>query len=278
MNKIRLDQIGLGSYAFRYAARKKVNPMDAVSFIEETARLGLRRALICENLNYCDCGDDYFKKIAETAGRLGITIDVGMRGYSAENIKKHIHIAGMLGAKNIRTVLGPNTETLPKNCAEIKKDALESIGSIADQLEKADLFLGLENHFDLTANELADIVTRIGSKHVGFIFDSTNCIGLIEKPIDVLRMMKKNLFSVHLKDFECIKTDGGYLFNGVDMGKGSLDIDTMVNEAISCNPGACFYVEYAIYPPKGINEEELLAWEKERAAVNVAAMKKAAGL
>ncbi|MCL2833528.1 MAG: sugar phosphate isomerase/epimerase [Treponema sp.] len=274
----KIGQIGLGSYAFRYAARKKENPMDAITFIEETARLGLKRALICENLNYCDRGDDYFQRLAETAARLGVTVDVGMRGCSAISIEKHIQIARILGAKNIRTVPGEYSETLPKKCAEIKNKALGSIKSVLDKLEKYDLYFGLENHFDLTAADLADLVTRINSSHVGFIYDTTNCIGLIEKPLDVLQLMKNKLFSVHLKDYECYKTDGGYFFAGVDLGKGSLDIHAVIQTVLASAPAASFIVEYAINPPPGLGEEELLAWERERAAVNIAAMTKAAGL
>jgi hypothetical protein len=69
--------VGIGSYAFRFAARKKKNPMDAVEFIEETAKLGLKRALICENMNYCDNSNDFYLKLRDTAAKHSIIIEVG---------------------------------------------------------------------------------------------------------------------------------------------------------------------------------------------------------
>ena len=275
------DLIGIGSYAFRYAARKTMDAsssmdasasMDAVAFVEETARLGLFRALLCENLNYADSDEGYINKLAETARSCGITLEAGMRGASKENIQRHIHIAGVLGAKLLRIVLGEASETAPKDPQKLKSEALNSIKSILPQLEESDLFLGIENHFDLAAAELVDMVSQINSRRVGLIFDSTNCLGLIEKPLEVLSMMKGCLLSVHLKDYECRKTDAGYVFPGVDLGKGSLDIAAVIRTARSFNPEASFIMEYSMKPQTAMSEKELLAWEQDCAERNVTAI------
>jgi len=272
------DLIGLGSYSFRYAARIKekiegtLASMDAIAFVEETARLGLKRALICENLNYCDSDETYFKKLAETAVQLGITIEVGMKGVSTENLIKHINIAKILGAKQMRIVLGDASETLPNDLDKLKSKSLKSIRSILPILEEADLYLGIENHFDLAVTELVDIVSQINNKRIGFIYDTTNCIGLLEKPLDVLHLMKEHLFSVHLKDYECRKTDAGYFFSGADLGEGSLDIAAVIKIVRSYNPDACFILEYSMKPVEKMSDKELLDWERERVTRNVAAM------
>lgn len=273
------DLIGIGSYSFRYAAGKKEAPMDSLAFLEETARLGLGRALLCENLNYRDSDDRYIKKLAETAARYGIAVEVGMRGSSRENILRHIYIASMLGAKIIRIVLGAVSETIPKDSQKLKGEAFKSIKSVLSQLEDADLQLGIENHFDLETVELVDIVSQINNKRVGLIFDSTNCLGLIEKPLDVLHMMKGRLLSVHLKDYECRKIDGGYVFSGVDLGEGSLDIARVIQTARSFNPHASFIVEYNMKPShsQAMGEKELLEWERERARKNVSTILGAEG-
>jgi len=277
---IARDLIGIGSYAFRYAARKTMDAsssMDAAAFVEEAARLGLSRVLICENLNYADSDERYIKKLADTASRCGITPEAGMRGVSKENIQKHIRIAGILGAKLIRIVLGEVSDTVPKDPQKLKTEALNSIKAVLPLLEESDLFLGIENHFDLAVTELADIVAQINNRRVGLIFDSTNCIGLVEKPLDVLRMMKGRLFSVHLKDYECRKTDAGYIFSGVDLGKGSLNIATVIQTARSFNPNASFIMEYNMKPQTAMSEKELLVWEQGCAKRNVSALLDAAG-
>ena len=270
------ELIGIGSYSFRYAARKKENLMDGVAFLEETARLGLSRALICENLNYCDSGDAYIDKLAETAARNGIVVEVGMRGPSKENIQNHIRIARALGSKLIRIVLGGVSEIPPKDTQKLKAHALESIKSVLPLLEEADIQLGIENHFDLATADLVELVLEINSGRVGFIFDSTNCLGLLEKPFDVLRMMKGRLLSVHLKDYAVRKTDGGYTFSGVDLGEGVLDVHGIIRAARIFNPQASFIVEYNMKPSAALDEKKLLEWERERARKNVAAILNAA--
>ena len=266
---------GIGSYCFRYSARRKDNPMDTLAFLEEIARLGLKRALICENLNYSNCDDSYIRKLAETAALYNITVEVGARGSSRENIERHIHIAKILGAKLIRIVLGDVSETQHKDSHTIKAEALEAIRAVLPQLAKADLCLGIENHFDLPAAELVDLASQINSPRVGLIFDSTNCLGLIEKPLDVLLMMKGRLLSVHLKDYQCKKTDGGYIFSGVDLGEGDLDLAAVIKTAITYNPLASFIVEYNMKPPESMSENGLFNWERERVIKNVSAANKA---
>ena len=263
------ELIGLGSYSFRYAARRTDAPMDGMAFLEECSRLGLKRALLCENLNYSAADDSFIKALAETAARNGITVEVGMRGASEANIQRHIHIARMLGARLIRIVLGEISETPPDDTQRLKYDSLNAIKTLVPLLEEADLYIGIENHFDLAAADLRDIVSQINSKRVGLIFDSTNCLGLTEKPLDVLHMMKGHLLSVHLKDYQCRKTDGGYIFSGVDLGDGALDMAAVIQTARSFNPSASFIVEYNMKPSEAMSGEELLEWERERVLKNV---------
>jgi sugar phosphate isomerase/epimerase len=223
-------------------------------------------------LNYGNSDDRYIEKLSETAKRRGISIEVGMRGVSRENIQRHIRIAQILRARLIRIVLGEVSETLPKDFQRLKNEALISIESVLPLLEEAGLCLGIENHFDFAAGELVDIVSQINSKQVGLIFDSTNCLGLVEKPLDVLCMMKEHLLSVHLKDYEVRKTDGGYVFCGVDLGEGSLNIEAVIQTARSFNPHASFIVEYNMKPSVTVTENELLDWESDCARRNVSAI------
>ena len=266
------DLIGLGSYAFRYAARKRESPMDCIAFVEAVARLGLTRALICENLHYSDMGGEYIRKLAKTAARHGITVEVGMRVASRDNLAGHIKIAQALGAKLVRLVLGDTThDTLlrDRERRHLMAQALPAIKAVTPLLEDGDISLGIENHFDLHAVELLELVQQINSPRVGLIFDSTNCLCFAEKPHDVLRLMKGHLLSVHIKDYDCTKVDGGYMFSGVDLGEGVLDIPGLIKTAHGYNPRASFIVEYNMQPATSLPENELLAWEEERAAKNV---------
>ena len=268
------DLIGLGSYAFRNAVRRRANPVDSIAFIEAVAELGLKRALICENLNYCTLSDGYIRKLAETTEQHGITIEVGMRGASRDNLERHIEIAKILNAKLIRLVLGGmQHDTLLKDeeRRHLQAQALQSIKNILPALEDAGLYLGIENHFDLHAMELLELVHQVNSRHVGLIFDSTNCLGFAEKPMDVLRLMEGHLLSVHIKDYECRKMDGGYMISGTDLGEGFLDVTDVIQTAHSFNPNASFIVEYNMQPCAEMPESELIKWEQERAAKNVSA-------
>lgn len=269
----RFDLVGIGSYAFRNAIRSKENPMDAIDFLKMVDNLGLKRALLCENLNYIEKGDEYIHTLANLASQYDITIEVGMRVATKNNLIRHIEVAKILNTKLIRLVLGEmghNTLLNTEDRTCLKEQALGAIKKVLPLLEEANIYLGIENHFDLKAVELLDLVQRINSKRVGLIFDSTNCLGLIEEPVKVLHLMEGYVFSVHLKDYICEKIDGGYIFSGVDLGKGHLAVSDVIQRAYLSNPCVSFIVEYNMHPTIEMSEEELLAWELERARKNVA--------
>ena len=93
-------QIGIGSYAYRYAIGFKnftpPNPMTVFDFLDEAHRLGLDGVQLCENLSYSNFTAKEFREIKSLAHELGLFIELGMRDLSKENLYKHLEIADIL--------------------------------------------------------------------------------------------------------------------------------------------------------------------------------------
>lgn len=245
----RIDQrFMLGSFAYRYAVGVKgfapEIPLDAEGFIKKAAELGYQRVLLCENLNYAVYDDDRIRNINTLASNLGIEIDVGFRGIG--NLKRHMEIARMLNAKNLRVVVGENIPTLCPHPEELCQSVAHEIRENLSILEAEGMILGIENNFELPIERLIQLVREINSQYVGLIMDCTNCLGLIENPYYVIQKMSGYIKSVHLKDYVVKKVEAGYRVEGVPLGSGWLNVPRFMTCIEEYAPDASIAVEYGM--------------------------------
>ena len=270
MNDKAIDEqlLGLGSYAFRHAIGSKINPMDTEGFIKEAAAIGFKRVLLCENLNYDQNDLQYFRKIKKIMREGNITAEVVMKGISLNLITKHIYIANELGSSVLRLVIGESGDKSPDGKKKLKSETIKALEKIIVLLEKTNLVLGIENHFDLATDDLCEISDHFNSRHISLIYDSTNGTGLLEKPFETLEKMGSRIISAHIKNYLSTKVDGGYFLAGTDLCKGDLDIGSLLDKIRKYNPKCSIIVEYNIRPEDELQEKGLLTWEKERIMVN----------
>jgi sugar phosphate isomerase/epimerase len=240
--------------------------MDAAGFIVESSKLGFRRILLCENLKYSHHDDTYFKKIKELLDESGIAAETGMRGISLEKIKRHIEIAKLLNSPFLRTVIGGGENDNDKPL--LKDNVSRSIEEILPCLEKNEMVIGIENHFDLSTDDICEIADKFESRHIALIYDSTNGTGLLEPPLFTLEKMGPRIISAHIKNYIVKKIEGGYFFAGTDLDKGKLDTREVISKVLEYNPESSIILEYNIKPEGAMGESELLLWERERIVAN----------
>jgi len=260
--------LGLCSYAFRHAVSSKIKPMKAENFIREAAAFGFRRVLLCENLNYDQGEIQYYKKLKKILLENKTIAETGMRGIAVKLIEKHIEIAKELESPLLRLVIGESDDNTPEGKEKLKNQTIEALEKIIIQLEKNNLILGIENHFDLSTDELCNITDHFNSRHIALIYDSTNGTGLLEKPLETLEKMNSRIISAHIKNYAVKKVEGGYFLAGTDLPDGELDIKKLLNKVQNYNPACSIIFEYNIKPEKTMEENDLLAWEKERIMLN----------
>jgi sugar phosphate isomerase/epimerase len=258
------DKLGIGSFAYRYHAGipgfMPDNPMKPMDFINEGARLGLRRIQLCENLGYANCGESDILLMAKRAKELGLTVEIGMNGASRENLRKHIHFARIFESKFIRVVIGDMG--LGK---EYAADAVtDNLVSIINECKEAGIEIGIENHFDLPTPQIMRIIQNVHDPLVGAVFDSTNGINFLERPEETLDYMLPRIKSAHLKDFRMVKTEAGITLRGEILGQGILDSASIVKKIVSRNPEASIIIELTIRREDGIPVSDVLAKEKQQ--------------
>jgi len=263
----RIPQIGIGSFAFRYAIGRgefqPPNPMTAMDFLSEAHELGFGGVQLCENLGYSSLSDDELLAIKSKADRLGLFIEIGMRYLTPENLSRHLEIAKLMSSGFLRMVLGPqqtspaaDPEALRAKSARILLDALP-------QLRKQGVTVGIENNFDLTSDQLVRLVEDIDDKHVGLILDTTNCLGFTERPQETLEIFQPHVLSVHLKDYAVYRVEAGFIMTGTTLGEGWLDIDTLLKSILESSKVQSIIMEMCMRRNEQHTAKETLVWERE---------------
>ncbi|MCL2319802.1 MAG: sugar phosphate isomerase/epimerase [Treponema sp.] len=222
------QNIGLGSFAFRYAIGIKEfrpsRPMDAFAFVEKAHRMGFRRIQLCENLNFHSYSKAELQKLRDVSRDLGMIVEVGLKKLDEDNIARHFDIALLLGSPFIRAVSHDHDNLSKREQEEVAAAVTKLLKEWAPRLKDNGLCLGLENHFDLATRHLVRIVKDVAAAEVGLVFDSTNSLGFLELPENTLREMLDFVLSVHLKDYAITKGEAGYEILGTVLGEGSLNI------------------------------------------------------
>ncbi len=116
-------------------------------------------------------------------------------------------------------------------------------------LAKHRLKLAVENHKDLTAAELAELMRSIDSEWTGVLYDTGNNLALLEDPAETLAALAPFVLSAHLKDMALQPDADGFLLSETPLGTGFLDLNGIVATLRKANPGINLNLEMATRDP-----------------------------
>jgi sugar phosphate isomerase/epimerase len=166
--------------------------------------------------------------------------DPQKRKDQVEKIAQAVEVATKLGAKVIRVFSGdaPQDEKIAFD---------EALGWIVDGLkagaalaEKAGITLALENHglFAGKAQQVAQVLDKVGSKALGATLDTGNFLLVGENPVEAVRQLADKAALIHFKDFKEVgpqvtdrvyKATTGKRYQGTIIGQGDVDLPTIVS-------------------------------------------------
>lgn len=219
-------KLGISSYTFPWAFGvqgypQPKTPLNAIRLLEKAESLGVNVVQICDNFPLHRMEDETLKDLSKIARDMGITIEVGTRGIDPENLLTYLGIAKKLNAKLLRTVFEVPGEKprLNKIVAQIKP--------VLPLFEKEGVYMALENYERFKSKELALLVRRLNSSHVGVCLDTVNSFGALEGLEEVVNRLAAFTINLHLKDFDILRVKHrmGFKVVGRPIGEGKLNVD-----------------------------------------------------
>jgi sugar phosphate isomerase/epimerase len=129
------------------------------------------------------------------------------------------------------------------------KESHQSIQAALPLLEKYRLPLGLENHKDWTADEMASLMKKYSSEYFGVCLDFGNNISLLDDPMYVIEKLAPYTVTTHLKDMSVDNCSDGFLLSEVLLGQGYIDLPRAITLVKQARPNARLSLEMITRDP-----------------------------
>jgi sugar phosphate isomerase/epimerase len=170
--------------SWSYHRTIKAGKMDQMSWLAECARLDLDGVELL-GYHFPSTDREYLKKVRKTCGDLYLTVaivsagghltvaDDAKRADEVRDIAKWVDVAAYLGAPCVRFFAGSGTEMDaggPALYAKVKA-AVQEVAAIG---EKQGIVMALENHGNVSADQLLALHSDVASPYLKFTLDTGN--------------------------------------------------------------------------------------------------------
>ena len=143
----------------------------------------------------------------------------------AQNLVRHLGIARRVGASVMR-ICGGGRRTRPERWDEHKQGLVAQLRPLVDAAEAHGVVMAIENHIDLLADEMVELIETIASPWLGVCFDTANNLRMLEDPVVVARKLAPYARATHVKDVIAQKGDPKTFafWPSVPLGRGLVDL------------------------------------------------------
>lgn len=191
--------------------------------------------------------------VAETGGYLEGDIRLPRKESELDEFEQEVLVTRAAGATVARTVLSGSRryetwKTLDEFRA-FRAEASQRLARVEPVARKHRLKLAVENHKDLTSDELALLMREFSSEWIGVNVDTGNNLALLEDPRETVESLAPFAMSVHLKDMAVQPHETGFLLSEIACGDGFLDLRGIVSALARSNHDLRYSLEMATRDP-----------------------------
>ena len=268
---------GLGSYAFRWAVSHPELPegerMGIHTFIDEASGLGAGKVQICDNLPVARLSEGEVAELKSYANGKGIGMEIGMKGCQPDQVNDMIRLCASLEVSILRIVLGP-----VRGSAGTIDDYRRLLGEPVKLAAGEGVVLAVENHFELSPFDLAELVEGFGSPHLKVCLDAVNSAKFLSGYKETCRLLAPFAVSAHIKDvtlnrfgellphaerYDLSETaeseivenfPTGFYISGCPLGEGVVDLPWMINELKQQGQNPDLFVESWMDPMPSLQD------------------------
>ena len=221
-------KLGLDSYSYHlafgaHADFEPENKMSLFQFIERTAELGLDGFQIDPmHLEHRD--DGYLGEILSLKKEKNLFLEYGTIGIEAENLANELDICLKLESPVLRTFIGFDRYDKSVRIKQEIERSIDQLTRIKARAEAVDVRIAIENHGDVTSDELVAIIQQVDSPNIGICLDLGNSMMTLEEQLRAATKMAPYAFTTHFKDYAVGMTNYGFKVFGVALGDGNIDL------------------------------------------------------
>lgn len=165
---------------------------------------------------------------------------------------KDVRAGKEAGAAVFRSAVGGRRYELYSRLEEFKAfkaRAWRSMQLAAPTAHRHDVKIGIENHKDFHSDELAAMLGRLGSPHIGACIDFGNSLALLEDPMETVEKLAPFAVTTHIKDMAVKECPEGFFLSEVPLGEGILDLARMLRHVQKMAPDVTVNLEMITRDP-----------------------------
>jgi sugar phosphate isomerase/epimerase len=194
-------------------------------------------------------------------------LDGGRSPGAEQDLARWIDLCGRLGKRVMRITLGSPASRGTEPAAQLIDRLIDPVRRAADHAGESGIALAIENHGDLRAAELMEVIDRADRANLGVTLDNVNLIRLGDDMIEGTRVLAARTLLVQLKDHRAgdPTVAGGPISTA--LGEGTADLPGVLHELAAAGFDGPVCVELASLGSGQVNELEMIersvAWLRE---------------
>lgn len=172
----------------------------------------------------------------------------------------HIEYAKELGASVMR-IVGGSWRTRPPHWPQHRRQMVAALRRVLPQAERSGVILALENHLDLTADQMRELMQTIDSPYLGVCLDTANNLRIFEYPVQVAEILAPWVRATHIKDIVAYQGDPrtfGF-WPSVPLGEGLVEIPRILEILHAAGYQGLLAVEIDFLHPRYKSEDRAVA-------------------
>lgn len=170
-----------------------------------------------------------------------------------------LHLAADLGHPRMRIVIAHPHLREPGDGWAQARQAVQALARLADEARRAGVVLAIENHADVTAEQLAWILDEVDSPALGACIDTANAVRVGDDAVAAATVLAPWALVAHVKD---IAADAWHPSSGptsVPLGEGSIPVGRVLDAISEVVDDCWFLVELGHVGPDQLDERAMVA-------------------
>ena len=197
---------------------------------------------------------EHWRELGRYAKQAGLHLETGIGAVlptndsGAEASRKQLLIglerAKACGSPIVRCLNAPDRAHLPPVPMEQNRNAMvQLLKSVRSQFTDAGVKIAIENHKDLQAWEMRELIEAVGKDWVGSYLDTGNPVFVAEDPVVTVETLAPYALCAHLRDSAVYERPGGAMVEWVPLGEGNVDFHKIVDILHRTRPDIYIYIK-----------------------------------
>jgi 3-oxoisoapionate decarboxylase len=184
---------------------------------------------------------------------------------AAKDLVQHLAYAKHIGARVMR-IAGGSRKTRPASWAVHKRQLGGMLKKLIGPAEEHGIVLAVENHIDMLADEMVDLITSIDSPWLGVCLDTGNNLRLFEDPLVVAQKLAPFARATHIKDLTAYRGNPRdfTFWPSVPLGDGVCEIAKVVGFLKQARYAGLLAIELDYLHPEYKSEDRAVATSVKR--------------